>query len=233
MAYVSGDGRELIVNEFNFGDYEIAYALCSNGDVIENFYDGNVLSILLADTMGHDKETGDSFKRYLDRVRKSGWGFGDAESEISYLSKNFPRGDSEFDTSEWNPAGGFIRLEKGSDLVQIVNAGIEKPLIFCNGVLKTLDLRGSLEFYDKCERTPSYNGNMNVGDVIVLQSDGIFDNLERFSDVGREYYERIVKHNSKPLDIVSRVVDPQGFGRYCLPQDDRYDDISILVVKKN
>ena len=224
-----GDKRNLYVNNFNFGDYEIASATYSNGDVIENFYNGEVLSILLADTIGHEKEKGDSFREYLANIR-DGWGFGDAEKEMSYLSKNFPRGDSEFDTSEWSPVGGLLRLDK--DSFQIAAAGIEKPLYLHDGIVEKLDLTGNLEFYNRLPHSPGYFGSMKPGEVIVLQSDGLKDNAAEKHGIDAEsHLEKIVKFGKSSKDIVSKVVN--SLGKYCLPQDETYDDVSIVVVRKN
>ncbi len=232
MGYVSGDGRELVVNQFNFGDYEIASAMCSNGDVIENFYNKDVLSILLADTIGHDKEKGDGFKEYLSRVREHGWGFDDAEKSLEFLSYHFPRHDHEFEKTEWSPVGGLLRLDK--DSFQIANAGIEKPLYFHDGIVEKLDLNGNLEFYNRADHSPAYFGNMKPGEIVVLQSDGIKENADEIHGINAEsHLENIIKFGESSKDIVSKVVDSEGLGRYCLPRDDEYDDISIVVVKKN
>ena len=225
-----GDERTLKLDEFNFGDYEIASATCSHGDVIENFYNGEVLSILLADTAGHDKEKGDSFRKYLARVRESGWGFGDAEEEMSYLSYHFPRHDHELEETEWRPAGGLLRLDK--DSFQIAGAGIEKPLYFHDGVVETLDLTGNLEFYNRLPHSPGYSGVMKPGEVIVLQSDGLKENADKIHNVDVEsHLEKIVRFGKSSKDIVSKVVN--CLGQYSLPQDHTYDDVSIVVVRKN
>lgn len=236
MVYKSEDGRVLETNEFMFGDYEIAYALCSNGDVIENFYDKNVLSVLLADTMGHDKEIGDDFKRYLSLKRKFGWGTGhDAERELSSLSRNFPRNEVGYETTPWNPYASFVKINRDSGLVQIANAGLEKPIYRdSKGNIETLDLFGNLEFYNRTDHSPTYKTEMKSGEMIILQSDGIKENMEEFHGMNsNEYLHKMLKYSNSASDLVSKIVDQDSLGRYCLPKDDSYDDISVLVVRKN
>ncbi|MFP4117964.1 MAG: SpoIIE family protein phosphatase [Candidatus Woesearchaeota archaeon] len=238
-GYESQDGRVLEQNSFRFGDYDISYALCSYGDVIKNFYDSGKLGMLIADTMGHDAETGKDFADYIDEnIRPEGWGTGpDAEKELSALSERFPRDDSEYlPSSPWKPVGAFLRLDKDSGLEQIAFGGIEKPIyVHSDGKTETLDLRGYLDLYDTAEHSPCHKIDMKSGDMLLLSSDGMKDNMEAHgykdpqADIGT-----LLEYNRQngAEDIVSTITDSRGFGSRWLPQDEKDDDISLILVKK-
>ncbi len=238
VYYKSDDGRRLEQTDFGFGDYDISYVQCSHGDVIRGFYDGKRLSVLLADTLGHDKEIGDGFATFLDAKRKDGWGVGsDPEAELSKLSASLERDDATYlPTSKWHPVGSLLSIEGGSNLENIAFAGTERPLhVMKHGHVYIPELYGNLEFYDSVPHSPSYDPGMRPGDVLVLMTDGLRDNMEAHGH--GDAYDTIIdflednRHNDADF-IASRMTDPGGFGYMVLPWDEKDDDISLIVVKK-
>ncbi len=236
VYYKSDDGRILEQTDFSFDDYDISYVQCSHGDVIRGFYDGKSLGILLADTMGHDKDTGESFAKYLDEnVRPSGWGTGEPSSELERLAETFPRdSDEELASSLWRPVGALMRLGCGKE--QIAHAGIERPLYMKNdGSLEVVNGHGFLEYFHWLEHYPTQEKKMESGDMLMMYTDGVTDNMAKHGhDDPFDALKVFLEHNRKSDAgfIASRMTDPGGFGYMMLPWDDMDDDISLVLVKK-
>ncbi|MFP4112307.1 MAG: SpoIIE family protein phosphatase [Candidatus Woesearchaeota archaeon] len=243
MTYISEDGRELEIGSFGFGDYQIAYALCSYGDIIKFFpgKDGDSVGIFLADTMGHDKDLGSDFSRYMNRVRKYGWGTrADSEKELSFLSRNFPRRDKDLELSPWQPVGALLQVRVDNEYINLANAGIEKPILMDRtGNIEYLDLKGHLEFYNRTVHSSLYEKLMDSGEMILLRSDGMHDNMYHVNNTSPDDEDYRLDHflyenrHMTSEKLVSLITDVDGFGSCFLPKDDRYDDVSLVIVKRN
>ena len=81
------DERELKLFEKELENYELAGAICSYGDVID-FVEGEKSGIVIIDTCGHRKDSGEKMAAFLQQEISQGWGItGDARSELSKLGE--------------------------------------------------------------------------------------------------------------------------------------------------
>ncbi|MBT4538660.1 SpoIIE family protein phosphatase [Candidatus Woesearchaeota archaeon] len=252
------DERELILFERELGDYNIASAIWSYGDVID-FIDGERKGIVIADTTGHQRDFGDAMKGFLKREIASGWGSRfDARTEILDLGQRLSDEGSKhqkiFDENKlrclndwWNYAGiNYAQLEE-----KIYLSGLYYLLVRRDGDIETPNSSLFYHHYKNPGGRSMAEIDFNQGDVLLMTSDGLRDNIcstyrclwqkakSKMDSVNRELTEVIRKNIDN--DVVEiRDVLVKRFRQYFLScefnqkiyDSERYDDVTFALIKR-
>ncbi|MCH8908521.1 MAG: SpoIIE family protein phosphatase [Candidatus Heimdallarchaeota archaeon] len=255
------DTRELKTFERTLGNYDIAGAIYSYGDAIAFADIGNKGWVVIADTVGHIKEHGDKMEEFLHQEIAKGWGSGlDTKEEVADLGRRLliaGTGKPEFPDGihcDWwdSPEFCYARLLDS----EIHLSGLHFNLVRKNGKFEEIPyetperikMMSPLHFDDQENRSP-YHISFKTGDVLLMASDGLKDNISytlrlRGEEMNREkaklkLIEVITQYKSeKPMQIRDALVTelkdyflPGAMKNYD-PILYEYDDVTFAVIKK-
>lgn len=210
------DDRKLELFERKMGLHELAGAIQSWGDVVV-FTQGpkNVRhGIIIADTPGNIKESGDAYKAFLEEQIADGWGRMGVEEELHNLERrvwakveekiaNLTIEDKNerryaihnIEDTYAGTALGFAQFE--GRIVHYLGMGLEFPWIILEN-LRPIELRSNHPRYDARDGGFSYRigrifFELRKHDVFLLKSDGLISNLQyTFHSQAKAYAE---EHN--------------------------------------
>jgi hypothetical protein len=238
------DKRELKTFERTLGDYEVAGAICSYGDVI-NFVDGDSNGIVLIDTMGHYEESGIKMGEFIRKQISEGWGHKDPRENIFDL-RDALKLERESHGERWCTyvSGISLRLD---DFVSFSTAGEMGPIVCL--VNRACDVWS--EPYHRIDimnedRIDLLAYKLKEQDLIFVQSDGLVDNLAYSL---RNHDELDLERESLKALATEKVVDlikafshlppsligeglVNKYGDLFLPRDNYYDDVTFAIIKK-
>lgn len=244
------DMRKLVLFERSLGRYHLAGAICSYGDVID-FVDGSKQGIVLIDTCGHEKESGENMAAFLQEQISQGWGNGtDAREDLITLGKkldSFRQPGEEFGRGEekWYDLVSGLYVQFNDDDVSLsMGSGLGRTLIFkANSLEKILMLNGPIDHPKFEERSvPAYFFSLGQEEVLFLHSDGLIGNMAKsfYYKYGQnrdgEYCKDLIIKTIKKLcnqsvqEIRENLVSK--YNHLFLPLTSRFDDVTFAVVKR-
>ncbi|MDP3990353.1 MAG: hypothetical protein Q8Q01_04060 [archaeon] len=118
--------RTVLLKDWTYQDYEISAAIASWGDALGFVNGENKGGVVVADTVGHVKKSGDRMQKFLDEEISNGWGEEEnAKEALINLSNRL------------SIAKGFDLVDFGNDLINGMIHADEVPTIsnlWCDGV---------------------------------------------------------------------------------------------------
>ncbi|MBI4147121.1 hypothetical protein HY494_00545 [Candidatus Woesearchaeota archaeon] len=251
------DKRELKRFDLNLGNYSVSGAICSYGDVID-FVDDLKQGVVLVDTCGHHEEVGKNVAAFLRTEIKNNWGItGDATNNLENLGRKLAalrnptipywKSDEWFDMV----SAEYAQFE-GDNISLAMGGGLGETLILRNnGQLESILMYGgTIDLHYLENHEPAYVTILAKNEVMLLQSDGLLDNIEK------NVYRSFPESKRKELDygefirymkgwlvstIADKIQEPAGiireriidqFSSYFLPKSLRDDDVTFAVIKK-
>jgi hypothetical protein len=235
------DKRELKTFERTLGDYEVAGAICSYGDVIA-FVDGDSNGIVLIDTMGHYEESGIKMGEFIRKQISEGWGHKDPRENIFDL-RDVLKLERESHGQRWSycVSGMFLKLE---NLVSLSMGGDMGPTFY----LTSRSCESWRKSYHRIDimnedRINLLSCDLDHEGLLFIQTDGLLDNigcslradegltLTAMESATQKLEAFLREHQAcTPYMIRDGVLD--AFSDLFLPRDNYYDDVTFAIIKK-
>ncbi|HEX7106986.1 MAG TPA: SpoIIE family protein phosphatase [Acidothermaceae bacterium] len=121
----------------------------------------------------------------------------------------------------------FARLDRGSGQLRIASAGHPAPLLVVGGSAVVVDVDPSPPLGAAATPASDWVGELPVGGTLVFFTDGLVE--DRYRDVDDGLRRLIRTAMSAPVtsssELASRLLS-------CIPDDDRSDDVALLVVRR-
>jgi serine/threonine-protein kinase RsbW len=121
----------------------------------------------------------------------------------------------------------FARLDRGSGQLRIASAGHPAPLLVVGGSAVVVDVDPSPPLGAGATPASDWVGELPVGGTLVFFTDGLVE--DRYRDVDDGLRRLIRTAMSAPVtsssELASRLLS-------CIPDDDRSDDVALLVVRR-
>jgi hypothetical protein len=235
--------RKLNLFDKTLGDYSVAGAICSYGDVIE-FVDDDPKGIILIDTMRHYESSGKIMSFFLSRMKSLAFfqhddprdNLLDLTHALQAAQKHYPNYHliwSRCVSGMYINLGEDIKFSIGGDLGDLLYLG-ETPQIFDRETY-TIDIATE-------DTLHLHSLNLSSEDVFFIQSDGLAHNvgLHNFRQQNEvknwyDYANNLIKEfvnehkQNSASDLRDKLVEEFD---YAFPKDDAYDDVTFAVIKK-
>jgi len=242
------ENRKLVTFEKILGQYSIAGALCSNADVVD-FVDDIKQGVLVIDTCGHNLEDGNEMRKFTRRMIEGGWGIEDnAEEELTKLGSellSLRKPDDEGFNDEWYTCVAASYTQFDNDLVTIAMGGWLNNIYLLNSdetlTINHMDRVIDGDYQEK--HNPAYETRLSKDDILFLQTDGFLDNMRSIIskegmewDVASETADKLLidmlkEYRTEPVNII-RDAFVSSLEKYFLPQNNRDDDATFVIVKQ-
>ncbi len=249
------NNRELKRFSREISGYEIAGAIYSHGDVV-SFVDGNDGWVVIADTCGHDPDSGRNMKIFLDEQIRGGWGnmFGaDVKQELADLGRKLytagtgrPEIPRKF-TGEWWDHPEFNCAKLTPDRIYL--SGAQFRLVRDNGTrnevpitldtVKQIKMMTPMHFMENLETRAVYETTLRDNDILMMSSDGIHNLLynrfryKEYEDMNLALCEVLAEQRQRSILKVRETII-ERFGHHLIPGlfCDGQDDVTLILIKR-
>lgn len=188
-----------------FEEYEVAAALYGRSDILKVFADDTKKHILLVDPMGHESKIGLQISSFLEEKTKSGE-FGSSQNPAIELSK-LSRLALRLKLPKFGAS--YVQLPRG-DKILIANSALPFPFKFSaqnKSIFKITCVWGDYLPGYHSQRSLGYRIKLGKGDVLILTSDGVPENIESaigadkklLKDVRNQENEEIARKDEKNI----------------------------------
>jgi len=260
--------RKIERKEEQINNYDLTTWSWSFGDIsylTEKTHKDYDFGIVMADTPGHSKKDGEEIKKQL-QTEFLDWHTKENASEcILYLSNSIKKKckHNKRDWGQFNPLEisciSYTLFNKNKISMGHANAALPSAIRVTKGKIEYLQEKKSPQIGLIKNKEVGINLELYKGDIIVLITDGIFENpcfsnfafderpkLKKEEDI-RIYREKnkrdfmdklenlLIENNSKSSSEISDCII-KNLGNYFLPDkkenEEKYDDCTITIIKK-
>ena len=121
----------------------------------------------------------------------------------------------------------FADFDPATGVLRIASAGHTAPILVVSETASVVDVDPTPPLGAPASPATNWMGELAVGDTMVFYTDGLVE--DRYRDVEDGIHRLVRTAMSAPVTDAAELADRL---LTCIPDDDRSDDVALLVVRR-